>query len=251
VRLGYRRDLPDPRDRKAEALLGAPRAVESVSLRGHVGEVLDQGPLGSCVANAIAKGLQVLWSVGGESPAPLVSRLGLYYQSRAYHGAQKDDGGTYPRLAFRALREYGFGLEGYWPYDPALYATPPAPALYQHSFDQSQIVQYHRCSDDPTERPGQIVAALASLKPVCLGIQVDRGFMDDPGGFWRYSGPSLGGHYVCAVGANAEGVLIVNSWGTGWGEGGYTTIAWDTVCDAGVVTDPYVLHVAPRVSEMP
>jgi hypothetical protein len=44
-----------------------------------------------------------------------------------------------------------------------------------------------------------------------------------------YTGPSgadLGGHMVAAVGYNATGLIIRNSWGTTWGTNGDATLSW-------------------------
>jgi hypothetical protein len=144
-----------------------------------------------------------------------------------------------------ALREDGFCLESACPYEPERYASPPPPSAYRASYDTSgSKLQYYRCSDDPDDRRREIEAALASLRPVCVGIQVDQGFMNDPGSHWRFAGPSKGGHYLCAVGTSGDGLLVVNSWGTGWGDGGFCTLSWDSVCDPRVTSDPYVLMTA-------
>jgi hypothetical protein len=43
------------------------------------------------------------------------------------------------------------------------------------------------------------------------------------------TGPILGGHALVAVGYNANGLVVENSWGTAWGAGGYATLGWDFV----------------------
>jgi hypothetical protein len=246
--LGYRRDITDPRDRRAADLLGALPAAGSVSLRGHVSEVLRQQG-NDCVAHALVQALRVLWSVQGDPSPPLVSRRLVYYGARARHGAQREDQGTYPRLAMTAVREDGYALESACPYEPARYAEPPPPSAYRASYDQSGgRLTYYRCSDRPAERRREIESALASLRPVTIGVQVDQMFLDDPGPFWRRVGPAIGGHAMCAVGYSERGLLIVNSWGTGWGDGGFCTLAWDSVCDPSVTSDPYVLATAKEPS---
>jgi hypothetical protein len=244
VKTGYLRDEPDARDYSATDLFASSSPLpDSVSLRGHVGEVLRQSN-SDCVANAIAKALQVLWSIqGGDSP--LVSRRALYREARAYHGAEDVDAGTRPRLAFKALRTYGFAREASWPYEKGV-NDKPSVSLYRDSLATSDWVEYARCSDDPDQRRQDIKAALAALKPVCIGIQVDAAFMADPGPFWRYRGPSVGAHYVCAVGYDATGLLIVNSWGTGWGDAGFCTIAWDSALALLITSDCYVIDTAPK-----
>ncbi|MBO5003765.1 MAG: C1 family peptidase [Clostridia bacterium] len=46
--------------------------------------------------------------------------------------------------------------------------------------------------------------------------------------FWdKNNGEFLGGHCICIVGWNKEGFIIRNSWGSSWGNKGYTLISYD------------------------
>lgn len=55
-----------------------------------------------------------------------------------------------------------------------------------------------------------------------------------------------GGHQVCLAGLDVEreAVLVRNSWGTGWGDGGYAWLSWDDLQDllhdSGDITVPVV-----------
>lgn len=73
----------------------------------------------------------------------------------------------------------------------------------------------------------KIKAALAHYGPLPTSMQVYEDFMHYKSGVYtRTGGKRLGGHAVLLVGYNdAEEYFIVkNSWGTGWGEGGFFRI---------------------------
>jgi hypothetical protein len=79
-----------------------------------------------------------------------------------------------------------------------------------------------------------IQTALAANQPVGIGIPVYSNF------FWVNPSDSLftqadatgsirGYHAIAALGYNAQGLIIENSWGAGWGNGGFATLGWDFV----------------------
>ena len=49
--------------------------------------------------------------------------------------------------------------------------------------------------------------------------------------FWRNRGGELfkGGHAISIVGYDKEGLIIRNSWGTGFGDNGYTHMDWNDI----------------------
>jgi len=264
IATGYFKDQFDPNDKKAENLLfGAeagerrdyvrPKIVSAGSnlitdLRAFNYSVLNQGQIGSCVVHAIGKQAQVSWNIEGWINAPLPNLLALFWQSRKAHGAENSTAGTYPRFAYKSLQQYGFCKEDVYPYDTSLALKPVPPRVYQASYDQSRQIRYYRIGEDPETRRGMIVEALSQLRPVALAIQVDAAFADfsrtDP---WTYSGKSLGGHYVLGMGHSEDGILILNSWGSAWGNAGYRVIRWETILDSKVTTDPYVTTFVPKI----
>jgi hypothetical protein len=78
-----------------------------------------------------------------------------------------------------------------------------------------------------------IKAALAAGSPVELGIEVTPAFESNTSGY--YPDPnnsdddstSLGTHGPVAVGYDSYGLLVENSWGPFWDQGGYVHISWD------------------------
>ena len=80
-----------------------------------------------------------------------------------------------------------------------------------------------------------IEGALAAGNPVVIGIPVYWSFeVVGSAGNGYYAGPTtndsfLGNHAIVALGYNAQGLVIENSWGTSWGNAGYATLSWQFV----------------------
>jgi hypothetical protein len=107
-----------------------------------------------------------------------------------------------------------------------------------------------------------IEQAISSGEPVVLGIEVTQAFENNTSG--NYPDPndyvdddytSLGGHAPTAVGYDSDGLIVENSWGPKWDNGGYVHISWDwlenTYQDSGqpdlyqAVAMAGIRHVAP------
>jgi C1A family cysteine protease len=54
----------------------------------------------------------------------------------------------------------------------------------------------------------------------------------------------VGGHAVCAVGYDdkAKRILVRNSWGPKWGQGGYFTMPYDYVADRNLSDDFWTIR---------
>jgi C1A family cysteine protease len=77
--------------------------------------------------------------------------------------------------------------------------------------------------------PDQIKQAVAAYGPVTVQMAVYGDFYDYSSGIYRYAwGPLEGYHAVSIVGYDDNGGYWIckNSWGTGWGEGGYFRISY-------------------------
>lgn len=115
-------------------------------------------------------------------------------------------------------------------------------------------------SSTSTVTQQSIETALAAGTPVVVGIPVYSNFFSITsanGGY--YSGPSgslAGYHAIAALGYNASGLVIENSWGTGWGNAGYATLSWafvnryvfDAVAVGSLVTGLPVNSTAPAIT---
>jgi autotransporter-associated beta strand protein len=109
-------------------------------------------------------------------------------------------------------------------------ALPPPAALWAHTNGSGEGV----IAED------LIKNALAGNQPVALGMHLRDGFyaMNNPGIFYdtdvttsyldRVTGKERN-HEVLALGYDQAGVWIQNSWGTGFGQGGFAELSWQVI----------------------
>jgi hypothetical protein len=78
-----------------------------------------------------------------------------------------------------------------------------------------------------------IEQAISNNEPVVLAIEVTQAFESNTSG--NYPDPdnfdddytAIGGHAPTAVGYDSDGLIVENSWGPFWDNGGYVHISWD------------------------
>lgn len=222
---------PDPEDHRDRLYMSVFTSEAElpvrVDLRAGCSEVVDQGELGSCTANAIASGLREYWEKQDGTDIRL-SRLWLYWKERNLEGTINEDSGAYIRDGMKVLQQMGCAREEDWPYDISKFKKTPSVKSSRNALNYS-INAYHRVA---TLKDLKI--ALADGCPVVLGIKVYESF---EGGQVEATGivplPKrgenyLGGHAVLAAGyiddskRKDNGVVICrNSWGINWGDMGY------------------------------
>ncbi len=253
--MGWERDLPDFRDftpaapeideiRSASKSLKATKKKPptAVNLRQWCSPVEDQGNLGSCTANAGA-GLFEYFQRRAFGKHLDGSRRFLYKVTRNLLG-WKGDQGAYLRSTMKAMALFGVPPESYWAYDIKKFDDEPPAFCY--AFAQSyKAIKYYRL--DP---PGQSTAAtlkllkenLAAGLPAMFGFTIyssippvgdGKGEIPFPGRGDRVEG----GHAVVAVGYDDKkkigkhtgAILIRNSWGVKWGDGGYGWLPYEYI----------------------
>ena len=235
----------DLKHRHIGGLIGAapvalPPFVDFSSL---VGEVPDQKMTSSCVGNALSTACLVRSDIAGHRLAR-PSRKAIYDLARLVDQPREAmlDDGSRPRAAIVGMTDYGLVAEERWPLTDANVNQPPPLDVFQHALD-AMVTGYYRIA------PGYgcaalIRQALAKGFTPCIALQVDKAFQDYTGGVYGAVGKSLGGHYICAVGYGDGWIRIANSWGSGWGEGGFVRIA-DEVIDSTAVSDVLTITIVP------
>jgi C1A family cysteine protease len=207
-----------------------------IDLRDRCSPIEDQGNLGSCTANALVGVLEFLEIKAG-SPFVDLSRLLLYYDERDVEGTVSQDSGAQLRTGIQVLKTLGVCRESLWPYDIGQFAVQPSSVCYAEA-SKHTISAYQKL-----ESVDEMRACLAAGFPFAGGFTVwpsmetdavaKSGIIPTPGFFESRFGKPLGGHAImfCGYDDAARRFIIRNSWGVGWGNGGYGTIPYDYPVD--------------------
>lgn len=217
--------------------------------------VEDQGDLGSCTANA-GVGLLEYFECRAFGQHTDASRLFLYKATRnMMHW--RGDTGAFLRNTMGAMVLFGVPPEEYWPYVTADFDKEPSAFCY--AFAQNyQAISYYRLDPPETTKEellARIKAHLGAGLPSMFGFTVYSSYEQaDTTGMIPFpvkGDTVIGGHAVVAAGYDdslmikntdpkakeTKGALLIrNSWGTGWGEGGYGWLPYEYV-RKGLATD--------------
>lgn len=196
--------------------------MTAVDLRPDLGPIRDQGPRGTCLAfAATAAHEQARRNRRGDLPDDLGEEV-LYWACKQVDGNRT--AGTSGASAAQALATTGQSASALWPYDggrddtDASYA-PPGPALEPDAMR-------HATLRDAAPDLDEIRNELQRQHVVVIGFELWQGFYEAHGGALGTpaAGELLGDlHAVAAVGFDddAHELLVRNSWGDTWGDGGY------------------------------
>ena len=263
---GWIPDRPDPRDygpdnRNLAAVIGPSGLQEAIAhppaelparvdLQPLFPPVFDQGSLNSCTAATAAALIGFFERKAlGRDVSPSI--LFLYKVERNLLGTA-GDAGAYLRTSMQALRAFGVPPDTSWPYRADLLDVEPAPFHYAYAANY-KATHYFRLDEAGTTPDGLLArarSALAGSIPVMFGLALftsagsaGAGEIPLPGAF----DTRVALHALVAVGYDdgktisrvdpATGRLqitggalrIRNSWGPGWGEGGYGWLPYDYV----------------------
>lgn len=216
--------------RRAVSLLRAPIDLRHLLTP----DVRAQGPRPLCLpfSTSFAHEAARATVAGDEAEALSVEPL---WQHCVHVGVAGHEGTTLRAIA-DAIEHTGQTLEIIWPYNDTLgHGTQPTPAAAGtgtfNTADLFSVPLAHDGIDDDLE------ATLTAGLPVVVVVEITSEF-ENPGADGEIDIPSLSApvndyHAVTAVGAatNAAGdsrrLLIRNSWGPGWGAGGYGWLPYD------------------------
>jgi len=258
--MGWIPDYPDFRDYTEETgevrlILGPKNLLKgksvpvSMDLRPYCSPIEDQGQIGSCTAHAGAGVIEYYErkAFGRHTDA---SRLFLYKVTRNLM-KMKGDTGAYLRTTMGAMVLFGVPPEEYWPYRDDEKKFDQEPPAFCYAFAQNyQTLKYFR-HDPPGTKGEEILRELKNYlskgHPAMFWFTVynsiEQAEKDGKIPFPSSKERIEGGHAVVAVGYDDKmkiknkygkietsgALLIRNSWGKGWGDGGYGWLPYEYV----------------------
>lgn len=254
VSFGWRPDTTDFRDIPFQEKLSRRLArvaflLPNVDLRSGMPPVYDQGQLGSCTGNAIAAAIEYARKKEGlEDFVP--SRLFIYYNERDLEGTVDSDAGAEIRDGIKSVVKLGACSEIDWSYSNQ-FTTKPTDQCYADA-RQDLVQAYARVQ----QTGDSIRACLQAGYPVVFGMSVYESMMtEEVAAHGIVNMPSLsetmvGGHAVllCGYDDSTGRFLVRNSWGPGWGQGGYFTIPYDYILDEDLADDFWQIDVVGGVT---
>ncbi|MDR3674080.1 MAG: C1 family peptidase [Acidobacteriota bacterium] len=249
ITYGWNPDLPDHRDVLYGVVhrVGAP-LPSSVDLRSICPAVENQGNLSSCTGNALAGVLEIL-EVKDKAPFQNLSRLFIYYNERVIEHSVKSDGGAAIRDGIKTLVKQGVCTEKKWPYTQNKWNVKPPKSCYTEA-SKHQVTSYQRI-----QTLDEMRACLADGFPFVFGFSVyesfesravaKSGILDLP----KHGERQVGGHAVVAVGYNdsEKRILVRNSWGADWGQGGYFTMPYEYLENRNLSDDLWTIRRAEAI----
>lgn len=253
---GWKQQQKDERDFKIQHLSlvrKLPRSLPvSVNLQEWCSPVQDQGDLGACTAHAWAGLLQYnenKWPVEGRKYFDM-SRLFIYYNERLIEGTVSDDSGAQLRDGAKAIATYGSCPETDLPYVISEFATKPSDNCYNAA--KSNIIHSYYSLDgaNPAQTLFNLKTCLAAGQPFVFGFTVYDSFESDEvakTGIMPMPNVNteaiIGGHAVMGVGYDdaKQAVLVRNSWGPEWGQGGYFWMPYEFISNPTMASDFWTL----------
>lgn len=212
----------------------APAKVDWRNMNGKnfVTGIKDQGSCGSCVAFGTAATMESQSRIIRNAPVnaanggsiPDLSEAHLFYCGNS---ASSDPCGRgwYPSAALAFARNTGVVPGTCFPYTPGNQACGPC--------DNWQTMTTNVGTSKTLTSVPDMKTWLADKGPLITCFIVYSDFFAYTGGVYVQTptAQSVGGHCLCCVGYDdaKQAWLCKNSWGTGWGEGGYVWIGYGEV----------------------
>lgn len=197
-------------------------------------EVRAQGPRPLCLPFAASFAHEAARASAAADQAEALSVEPLW--QHCVHAGTAGQKGTTLLAVAEAVEHMGQTVETVWPYNDSLGpGTEPTPAAaVAGTFNTADLFGVPLAHDGIED---DLEATLTAGLPVLLVVEITSEF-ENPSADGEIDVPSLSApvndyHAVTAVGAvtnaagNARRLLIRNSWGPGWGSGGYGWLPYD------------------------
>jgi hypothetical protein len=221
----------DPVASSGQRLAALPASADLSTYSVPVG---NQGSIGSCVTWAIDYAMLGWYSNHDNRPGQPFNPM--YTYSQIHLKDTTDGGGSRATDALGVAYNQGNDtMSHYTPTDTSDFSSLPDASEEANAANYKitgRQTLFSTTSGGGSAGATMIETALAGGKPVAIGMAVRQGFEDLDS--WTTldddtSGDVLGYHEVLAIGYDQYGVWIQNSWGTGWGSGGYGELSWQVV----------------------
>ena len=221
--------------KKGTTIKLAAKASPAIFILKNLPPILNQGPLGTCVANAFS------YAVSQQTKQFInLSRLQLYALCRILDNTPLDqDDGTTVRSGCQAIRSHGICREAVYPYILANVEYLPPLEAFKNSKKFMKFT-YFFVNQDLTSLKN---ALQTYNSPIIFGILLYKSFMDATNGIIPMPNvtteQALGGHCITLVGYNdvSRRFTCANSWSAKWGQNGYFTIPYAYVLDSSLAAD--------------
>jgi C1A family cysteine protease len=240
--LGARKD-PAARVASKRAAAAEPAALPShVDLSDRISPPGDQQSEGSCVGWAVGYATKTFDEAAEEtwSPVPTNHRFSPSWVYNQINGGEDD--GAYISDALDLIVDSGADTLDAFPYVNGDVTTTPDDASLARA---ARFKARSWSTLDVSE--SQFKSVLAQGNPVVIGLEVYPDF-DNLNGttntvYDSDVGSSRGRHALAIIGYDdARGAFrFINSWGTGWGNGGYGWISYSFITNENVDMEAYVL----------
>lgn len=212
---------------------------EKVSLQQYCPTPMNQGQQGSCVAWASAYAARTIVEAQrtGKNPNDIAFSPAFMYNQISID--RRTCQGSYIKYAMDNMMEVGAVPFNDFGYSDQDCATQPNASLKDKA-KAYKILGFQRLTEENRGKAYEMLAIKQNLSkgsPVIIGMMVGGSFMSDMMGkeFWNptsndYYQRGFGGHAMCVVAYDDfyEGgaFLLMNSWGTEWGKGGFAWIRY-------------------------
>ena len=188
---------------------------EEFDLRRQLQPIRDQGKQGSCYAQATACMKEYHEKIDNEFDEYMSPQFFYNNRPNIYDNNGLNDEGMYGRDVMKLLKTIGICRESSYPYG-RIETKFDIPSEIFEEAKEYIIESYARVNTKKT-----LKECLFTNGPCLIAFPV---YNNGPE-FWKKKSrhdKMSGGHAVAVVGYNKDGFIIRNSWGTRWGDKGYT-----------------------------
>jgi Papain family cysteine protease len=224
---------------RAGVIAAAGALPDAVDLREPWWKVGEQGSTGSCVGWAVGDGL-LRWhfvKAGKLAQTDTISPRFMWMASKETDESTTrpttfiDRAGTSIKSALDVGRKYGSVREFMLPFASAKLYAGQLETFYAAAALR-KVSSYFNLGDDQARWRRW----LAEQGPIATRLDVEKTWDEakaNGGNLDEYEeSTTRGGHAVCLVGYTADRFIVRNSWGTGWGDGGFGYASLEYARDA-------------------